>query len=121
MSPDHLHEYLLNGAGHYHFNGAKRKARKRDGHRCVICGTQKNLTTAHRIHRNGSTDLRLNDPLNLITLCDRDHKRFDMEEEPHLHILYWDPNDKKNGLEVAIETEDGGLVRIDRKKLAFYR
>lgn len=122
MSPDNLHQYLLNGANPLPFDiYTKRRVRKRDGERCVICGIDKDLTVAHRIHRNGSDDPRFNDLYNLILMCEKDHRRFDGDTAPQIAIPYWDPLDKEGGLEVAMETKDGEWVAIDKAKLAFYQ
>lgn len=43
----------------------------RDGHRCVRCGTDQQLTMQHRVNRamGGSSDPRINAATNLLTAC----------------------------------------------------
>lgn len=45
--------------------------RERDNHRCVRCGSVRDLTTQHRVPRGmgGTRATWINEPANLITLC----------------------------------------------------
>lgn len=74
----------------------KKQARKRDGNRCVLCGTQSQpwrLDIHHivpfrsfgYISGENSNHIRANDLSNLVTLCKKCHRR--VEHKPYL--LHW--------------------------------
>lgn len=49
---------------------------RRDGGRCVMCGTDRDLQCHHRIPRGMGSSKRpgINQPQNLLTLCAEDHR-----------------------------------------------
>lgn len=62
----------------YAWQKLRAQAKRRDGHRCVVCGERKGISVHHRIPaRAGGRDVLSN----LVTLCARHHREADAKLE----------------------------------------
>lgn len=57
------------------FNGNRKKAIKRDDHKCVDCGSPYGNLNVHHIDHSGQTDSPNHELDNLVTLCAACHLR----------------------------------------------
>lgn len=73
----------VNGArmrDEFHFDGNREVVLERDGHKCVRCGSEEDLTVHHKDRSGRGGEEHNNDPENLETVCRRCHIEEHREE-----------------------------------------
>lgn len=88
----------------------KERVRKQDGHRCQLCGGDKQDAVSLHVHHienrgmGGKKSVNVED--NLITLCSGCHGKIHPGVSvPTVRIVHWDREDKENGL--IVERREG--------------